>query len=69
LEVTKTILSLMLVVITILTTLTTIEVYAVGDGNGQKAETESSESLTLEGLSPQGESDLAISCSMLPEQC
>jgi hypothetical protein len=52
LEVTKTILSLMLVVITILTTLTTIEVYAVGDGNGQKAETESSESLTLEGLSP-----------------
>ena len=59
----------MLVVITILTTLTTIAAYAVGDGNRQKAETISSESLTLEGLSPQGESDLAIACSMLPEKC
>jgi hypothetical protein len=28
-----------------------------------------SESLTLEGLSPQGESDLAVACSMLPERC
>jgi hypothetical protein len=69
LKITKTVLSLMLIVITILTTLTTIEVYAVGDGNTQKAETISSESLTLEGLSPQGESDLAIACSVLPEQC
>jgi hypothetical protein len=59
---------LVLVVITILTTLTTITAYA-GDGNRQKAETISSESLTLEGLSPQGESDLPIACSMLPEQC
>ena len=32
-------------------------------------ETEPSQSLTLEGLSPQGESDLAIACSVLPEQC
>jgi hypothetical protein len=31
--------------------------------------TESSESLTLEGLSPQDESDLAVACSMLPERC
>jgi Na+-driven multidrug efflux pump len=69
LEITKTVLSLMLVVITMLTTLTTIAAYAVGDGNGQKAETESSESLTLGGLSPQGEDDLAIACSVLPEQC
>ncbi|HEU4823043.1 MAG TPA: hypothetical protein VFS97_06425 [Nitrososphaeraceae archaeon] len=68
-EIIKTVLSLVLVVITILTTLTTIAAYAVGDGNRQKAETILSESLTLEGLSPQGESDLAIACSMLPEQC
>jgi hypothetical protein len=44
LEITKTVLSLILVVITILTTLTTIEVYAGGDnddGNKQKAEDDS----------------------------
>jgi hypothetical protein len=29
----------------------------------------SSESLTLGGLSPQGESDLSVACSMLPERC
>jgi hypothetical protein len=28
-----------------------------------------SESLTLEGLSPQGESDLAVACSVMPERC
>jgi hypothetical protein len=28
-----------------------------------------SESLTLRGLSPQGESDLAVACSMFPERC
>ena len=28
-----------------------------------------SEGLTLEGLSPQGGSDLAVACSILPERC
>jgi hypothetical protein len=28
-----------------------------------------SESLTLGGLSPQGESDLSVACSLLPERC
>ena len=28
-----------------------------------------SESFTLEGLSPQGESDLSVACSLLPERC
>ena len=28
-----------------------------------------SESLTLQGLSPQGESDLSVACSLLPERC
>jgi hypothetical protein len=32
-------------------------------------ETEPSQSLTLEGLSPQDESDLAIACSVNPERC
>jgi hypothetical protein len=32
-------------------------------------ENEPSESLTLEGLSPQGEYDLAIACSLNPEGC
>jgi hypothetical protein len=32
-------------------------------------ENEPSESLTLEGLSPQGENDLAIACSLNPEGC
>jgi hypothetical protein len=42
LEITKIVLSLMLVLITILTSLTTIAVYAGGDGNRQKAEDDSS---------------------------
>jgi hypothetical protein len=42
LEITKTVLSLMLVLITILTTLTTIAAYAGGDGNRQQAEDDSS---------------------------
>ena len=33
------------------------------------SETEPSQSLTLEGLSPQDESNLAIACSVLPERC
>ena len=32
-------------------------------------ETKPSESLTLEGLSPQGESDLAVACSSFLEHC
>ena len=32
-------------------------------------ETEPPQSLTLEGLSPQDESNLAIACSVLPERC
>jgi hypothetical protein len=35
----------------------------------ESEETEPSESLTLDGLSPQGESDLAVACSMFPERC
>jgi hypothetical protein len=44
LEITKTVLSLILILIliTILTSLTTIAAYAGGDGNGQKAEDDSS---------------------------
>src|SRR5918994_6648270 len=41
-EITKTVLSLILILITILTSLTTIAAYAGGDGNGQKAEDDSS---------------------------
>jgi hypothetical protein len=33
------------------------------------SETEQSQSLTLGGLSPQDESNLAIACSVLPERC
>jgi hypothetical protein len=32
-------------------------------------ETKPSDSLTLNGLSPQGESDLSVACSMHPERC
>jgi hypothetical protein len=35
----------------------------------ENEETEPSESFTLEGLSPQGESDLSVACSLLPERC
>jgi hypothetical protein len=35
----------------------------------ESEETEPSESLTLDDLSPQGESDLAVACSMFPERC
>jgi hypothetical protein len=33
------------------------------------SETEPSESLTLGGLSPQGQGNLATACSVLPERC
>ena len=40
------------------------------DQNGTNIpETEPSESLTVGGLSPQGESNLAIACSVNPEGC
>ena len=35
----------------------------------ESEETEPSGSLTLDDLSPQGESDLAVACSMFPERC
>jgi hypothetical protein len=35
----------------------------------ESEETEPSESLTLRGLSRQGESDLVVVCSMFPELC
>jgi hypothetical protein len=41
----------------------------LGDTDSKNEETEPSESLTLEGLSPQGESNLSVACSMLPERC
>ena len=45
----------------------------LGDTDNESEETENetepSESFTLEGLSPQGESDLSVACSLLPERC
>ena len=52
----------------------TTDISWLGDTDSESEETENeetepSESLTLRGLSPQGESDLSVACSMLPERC
>ena len=52
----------------------TTDISWLGDTDSESEETENEEtepskSLTLEGLSPQGESDLSVACSILPERC